>query len=159
MPKANKGDYDDFGDHRRTDSKFLNQQKLAKKYRNDSWTNEDVASDVKFLKFDQCRKQGKRTDRYGIVIKKDRVRMDWRNHQQYWEESSCSSQELDSEDECPKTPPKEKSENEGHRITFADQVTGNKHKLCNVHYVESFKEYNEMEWYECKEMREDISEI
>ena len=29
-----------------------------------------------------------------------------------------------------------------HRLTFADDVTGNKAELTDVHYIESYKKYN-----------------
>lgn len=44
-----------------------------------------------------------------------------------------------------------------HQVTFVDQVTKGKESIEKVNYVECHKLYNELEWYQCPELRLDIS--
>ena len=48
------------------------------------------------------------------------------------------------------------NEKDAHKVSFIDLLTNNKTSLITFHNVESHKEYNAKEWYECPELKDEI---
>ena len=50
------------------------------------------------------------------------------------------------------------SKGSNHKLTFIDLVSKNETPLITFHPVESMKDYNFKEWYECDELKNEIYE-